>query len=162
MERKIQAEFLYEGFGFPVVLKHVPMVRVRGAWTPDINFNVLSDRLMEALAMKKTRLTGSEIRFFRNARSMTLQQFAHRFGVTHPAVLKWERAGNQPTAMNWATEKDIRLEMLSACARQDPIRFHESYCALEVTPSDRSVRLRLEVGAMLLARGQREATETLR
>jgi hypothetical protein len=40
---------------------------------------------------------------------MTLKEFADRFGVKHPAVVKWERSGDAPTRMAWSTEKDIRL-----------------------------------------------------
>ena len=40
---------------------------------------------------------------------MTLEQFAERFDVTHPAVLKWEKTKSHATGMAWTTEKDIRL-----------------------------------------------------
>ena len=43
---------------------------------------------------------------------MTLQEFAKRFCVSHVAVIKWERANRVATAMNWTTEKDIRLFIL--------------------------------------------------
>lgn len=44
---------------------------------------------------------------------MTLQNFAQRFSVSHPAVLKWEKTASKPTAMTWATEKDLRLHILA-------------------------------------------------
>lgn len=47
---------------------------------------------------------------------MTLVQFAERFDVTHPAVLKWERSGQHATGMSWTTEKDLRLFALSKLA----------------------------------------------
>ena len=40
---------------------------------------------------------------------MTLQDFAARFGVTHPSVMKWEKQADEPTRMSWSTEKDLRL-----------------------------------------------------
>ncbi len=55
----------------------------------------------------------SEIRFIRLFSEMTLEQFAGRFDVSHPAVLKWERAKDQVTGMGWTTEKDIRLFALN-------------------------------------------------
>lgn len=104
--------FAYEGLGFPVHLHNVPMVRIHDVWTPDVDLNRLSSMVLEALAHKPARLTGNEIRFIRLSWRMTLQQFAERFAVSHPAVMKWESAGNESTSMAWATEKDIRLEVI--------------------------------------------------
>jgi hypothetical protein len=89
------------------------MVKVRGVWTPKINYNEFAHVVLRVLAHKESRLTGNEIRFIRTYFKMTLQKFAKRFCVTHVAVLKWEKVKNQPTAMNWTTEKDIRLFVLS-------------------------------------------------
>ena len=36
--RTIRDRWIYRGFGFPVTLLRVPMVRIRGAWTPDVNY----------------------------------------------------------------------------------------------------------------------------
>ncbi len=113
METKIQKEFIDTGLGFPIKLMNVLMTKVRGAWTPKINYNELALAVLHALAYKASRLTGSEIRFVRNQFEMTLQEFAKRFCVTHVAVLKWEKTLNRPTVMNWTTEKDIRLFILS-------------------------------------------------
>lgn len=63
--------------------------------------------------MKPSRLTGSEVHFIRLYSEMTLVQFAERFDVRHPAVLKWERTENHATGMNWTTEKDLRLFALT-------------------------------------------------
>ncbi|KXK07126.1 MAG: hypothetical protein UZ03_NOB001000321 [Nitrospira sp. OLB3] len=116
METAIQKEFIDTGFGFPIHLINVPMVKVRGTWTPHINFNELAHVVLRALPRKASRLTGNEIKFIRTHFEMPLQTFAKRFCVTHVAVLKWEKAKNQPTAMSWTTEKDIRLFVLSKLA----------------------------------------------
>ncbi len=145
LQRKSQGMFVYKGFGFPVALLNVPMVQVRGAWTPDVDFNALSHRLLQALSRKPARLTGREVRFIRHSLSMTLEQFAHRFGVTHPAVIKWESAGNRPTVMAWAVEKDIRLEALRSTSAVLPSGFLKTYLELRDKPTARPVRLRLNV-----------------
>lgn len=116
MEIKIQKRFIDTGFGFPIRLINVPMVKVRGVWTPKINYNALALVVLRALAHKESRLTGAEIKFIRTHFELTLQTFAKRFCVTHVAALKWEKAQNQLTAMNWTTEKDIRLFILSRLA----------------------------------------------
>ncbi len=109
MERKIKRSHVDHGFGFPVKLLNVPMINVRGEWTPAIDYNLLAEMVLKELCEKEGRLTGNEVRFIRQHFEMTLQEFAKRFGVTHPGVLKWEALNNKPTQMNWATEKDIRL-----------------------------------------------------
>ncbi len=113
MERKTQKVFIDEGFGFKVRILNASMVKVRGTWTPDINYNALARVVLHALCHKPGRLTGAEIHFIRQQFNMTLQAFAARFCVTHVAVIKWERSKNKPTAMAWTTEKDLRLFILS-------------------------------------------------
>ncbi len=113
MKKKIQKTYQDHGFGFPVTLLHVPMNEIRGEWVPNVNQKELQERVVEALVLKPSRLSGSEVRFLRLFSEMTLVQFAERFDVTHPAVLKWERSGNHATGMGWTTEKDIRLFALS-------------------------------------------------
>ncbi|MBI4600576.1 MAG: hypothetical protein HY721_01310 [Planctomycetes bacterium] len=143
--RKVQDQFPYEGFGFRLVLLHVPMVHVRGHWTPEVDFNALSRRVLEALAEKPSRLTGAEVRFIRQSMRMTLEGFARRFGVTHPAVLKWEGTRDEPTAMSWAIEKDIRLEVLRSLEGTKPADFVAAYGELSTAPAARPARLRLDL-----------------
>lgn len=109
MEKKIVSRYTDTGLGFPVVLENVPMVKVRGAWTPCVNYAELAREVLGQLVELDGRLTGKQLKFIRLHFELTLQQFAKRFGITHPAVLKWERKANRPTGMNWSTEKDIRL-----------------------------------------------------
>jgi DNA-binding transcriptional regulator YiaG len=124
--RKTERRFVYEGFGFPVVLRNVPMIKVRGAWTPLINYSALARAVLVALAHKPARLTGHEIRFIRQHFEMTLEAFGARLDVSHPAVLKWERAGDKPPAMKWPVEKDLRLFILDALQVR-PADFKELY-----------------------------------
>jgi len=144
MKRKTSVRMVYHGFGFPVILHNVPMVHLRGAWTPDVNYELLQRALLRVLAEKPARLSGGEVRFIRLAAAMTLQEFAKRFGVTHPAVMKWERAGSRTTGMGWSTEKDIRLDMISRLEEQ-PGRFFKIYRELEHQPTQKAVPLALDV-----------------
>jgi len=130
MERKIQKQFVDEGFGFRVRLWNVPMIKVRGAWTPDINYNEFAKVVFLALCHKPARLTGAEVRFIRQQLEMTLQAFADRFCVTHVAVIKWEKTGNKTTSMAWTTEKDLRLFVLSKLVAK-PTEIAKLYAELE-------------------------------
>ncbi len=130
MERKFKKVFVDEGFGFKVRLHNVPMVKVRGTWTPEINYNEFGKVVLLALCHKPARLTGAEVHFIRQQLGMTLQAFAERFCVTHVAVIKWEKTDNKPTPMAWTTEKDLRLFVLSKFAPK-AAEIAELYAQLE-------------------------------
>ena len=144
MERKVQKTFVDNGFGFPVHLVNVPMVKVRGHWTPDIDYNKLAKAVLQAIAHKPSRLTGAEIHFVRQHFGLTLQQFAKRFGVSHVAVIKWEKNLGRVTVMNWATEKDIRLFVLLKLVPLSA-EMISLYTSLEEIPSAKAVRIEVPV-----------------
>ena len=144
METRIQKEFIDHGFGFPVRLRNVPMVKVRREWTPNLNYDHVARAVLQLLAFKASRLSGNEIKFIRTHFEMTLHDFSKRLDVSHVAVLKWERAKNQPTAMNWSTEKDIRLFILSKL-RVKSVMVVELYSKLEAVPNRKPASLDLDV-----------------
>lgn len=143
METKIQKEFIDTGFGFPVRLMNVPMVKVRGAWTPRVDYNELGRLLVDALSHKPTRLTGNEIHFVRSYFEMTLKEFAARFCVTHAGVIKWEKTKDAPTVMNWTTEKDLRLFILTKLGA-GPAKMAKLYAELESLPTRKPVPIHLD------------------
>lgn len=123
------------GFGFPVQLKGVQMRKICGNWVPLVDYSRLSEKVLRILCKKKSSLSGLELKFIRTHFEMNYSQFARRFSVTHSAVLKWEAAKNNATGMNWATEKDIRLFVISklACKSNE---FFDLYKTLEETRND--------------------------
>ena len=60
---KTETRFEYVGLGFPVILQNVPMIEVRGLWTPNIDHNLLQKVVLYALANLPSALTGNHIRF---------------------------------------------------------------------------------------------------
>ena len=72
-KRRIDAEFVDRGFGFPVRLLNVPMVNVRSIWTPDVNYKALAENVLFMLAAKPAKLSGAEIKFIRSYFEMTLK-----------------------------------------------------------------------------------------
>lgn len=125
-------------------LINIPMVKVRGVWTPDIDYNVLAQSVLTNLCAKQGRLTGNEIRFIRLHLEMTLQDLGKRFSVSHAAVIKWEKMKNRPTLMNWSTEKDLRLFVLSKLAPK-PRDFAQLYQNLEAMKERKSHLIQLDV-----------------
>jgi len=106
---KIKKRFVDYGCGFPVVIQDVPLIYVRGVWTPDIDYNELHEKVVRALVHNQEQITGNQIRFIRHFFGLTLMEFGKYFDVSHPAVLKWENAGDDAPAMKWSLERDLRL-----------------------------------------------------
>ena len=130
MKKRIQKRFIDRSLGFPVILFNAPMISVRGQWALDVNLNYYQEAVLERLARKPARLTGSEVRFIRTHFEMTVRRFAERLSIKHPAVIKWERKQDKATRMIWSTEKDIRLFILNELKRR-ATEFHELYQTLE-------------------------------
>jgi hypothetical protein len=120
-KEKIQKRFVDHGCGFPIILRDVPMVRVRGVWTPNIDYDVLHKVVLRTLANSPFRLTGSQIKFIRHYFGLTLVEFGEYFDVSHPAVLKWESAGDTPPSIKWSLERDLRLFIMDRLDEPDKI-----------------------------------------
>ena len=147
MERKIQKTFVDTGFGFPITLLNVPMIKIRGQWTPEIDYNALTKAALLALSEKPVRLAGSEVKFIRLHFEMTLEQFASRFSVSHAAVIKWEKCQDEATKMSWAQEKDLRLFVIYSLLGK-PKKLAELYVELEKEKSSQKRKIKLDIGEL--------------
>jgi len=112
-KRKIQKSFVDYGCGFPVRLVNAPMVFVRGVWTLDIDYNKLHTNILRAMTRKPVPLTGNEIKFIRHYFELTLKEFGENFGVTHVAVMKWEKAGDKSPPYSVSQERDMRTFIMA-------------------------------------------------
>ena len=109
---KVETRFEYGGLGFPVILQNVPMIEVRGIWTPNIDYNLLQKVVLCALANSPSALTGNHIRFIRSWFGLTQAEFGNLFGVTHTAIVKWEKSKDHSAKIMLSTEREIRLHIL--------------------------------------------------
>lgn len=131
METKKVKKFIYEGLGFPVALINVPLVKKREIWTPAIDYNKLQKEVLLALTHKPVSLTGSEIHFIRTYFEMTLETFGKHFGITHVAVLTWEKTGGKPAKINPTTELCVRLFILEKLGMNNQI-FRETFREFDI------------------------------
>lgn len=118
-KQKIEKEFIYHGLGFPIVLRNVPMIELRGIWTPDIDFNILQKVMLLTLAHHPADLTGNQIHFIRVWIGVTQTEFGKLLGVTHAAVAKWEKTKNNPSKMSLSTQRELRLYLLDHLLSKD-------------------------------------------
>lgn len=114
-EKKIET-YVYEDFGFPITLINCPMKKVFGEWVLDINLAKLQMKMLKALIYKPIPLTGSELCFIRKSLELTTTDFGKLVGVSHPAVLKWEK---DQTPLHPTTEIYIRLHVLKVLQAKD-------------------------------------------
>lgn len=108
-ETVIVEKHIDRGLGFPVEIHDAPIVTFGDDKYLDVSPEDIAEAVYKQLPQYEGRLTGNHIRFIRYQSRMTQAQFAERFGVTQPAVIKWEKKGNKPTDMAWSAEKDIRM-----------------------------------------------------
>ena len=118
-KHKIEKEFEYLGLGFPITLKNIPMIEIRGVWTPDIDLNILQKVVVLDLAHRSSELTGNQIRFIRQWLGFTQTEFGKLLGVTHPAVVKWEKSGDKFAKVSLPTQRDLRLLILDQLLMKD-------------------------------------------
>ena len=144
MEKKIEKKYIDNGFGFPVCLHNLPMVKVRNVWTPNIDYNELTRAVAMSLASSKSLLSGNQVKFIRQFFEMTLKEFGERFNVSHPAVMKWESNKNKPSKMDWSTEKDIRMEIVFRIAK-NPKQIGKLFIDLEEKPAQKSDSIDVEL-----------------
>lgn len=109
MTNKIFKKYIYQGFGFPVVLSNIPAKKIRGEWVPFINFVELANHVLSVLCFIKEPLTGNQVFFIRNQIRLTGQQLAELLGVTQAAVSKWEKKKNEVAKIEPAIELCLRF-----------------------------------------------------
>ncbi len=109
MERKKET-FMFNGLGFPIRLIDCPMKKVIGEWVIDINLNALQLSVFKGLIHKSSPLTGKEMRFMRKFMDLTTEDLGKMVGVTHAAVVKWEK---EQSKMSLVQEIYIRMRFSS-------------------------------------------------
>lgn len=113
MTIKVCDKYIDRSLGFPVKLLDVPMRKIRGEWVVDIDPNRFEQAVLWRLVNKAGALTGNEIRFIRHWMELTMSEFGKELGVTHAAVVKWEKQANSPTNMALGTDFLVRFKLLA-------------------------------------------------
>lgn len=111
-------------------MHNVSLVEVQDEWIVDIDYTSLAKSVLIFLVRQPNPLTGNEIRFIRYYFDLTLRDFAQRFGVKHPTVLKWEQKNDLSAGITWGIEKDIRLFILDKLCPSNK-DFREGYRAIK-------------------------------
>ncbi len=117
---------IYKGLGFPITLIEAPIRKIAGEEVLDIDMNKLQITVLKLLIFKTTPLTGEQLHFIRKFFGMSTTEFAKKFGVTHPTILKWEKNQN---LINPTTDCYIRLWVLQQIQEDDLRRLYAEVTA---------------------------------
>ena len=110
---KVKQDVKFNGLGFPVKLINWPHIEIDGQLEPDINYELLADRVFASLPEKPSQLTGAEIKFIRYKMEMTQAAFAKWLRtVDTSTITKWEAKDLKPTGMGADTEYALRLRLI--------------------------------------------------
>ena len=148
MNKKIKT-FIYEGLGFPIRLINAPLKKVCGEWTFDFSMGTFQKAVLNMLAIKSSPITGPELRFIIDYFEMSYRDFSKIFGVSHVAVVKWEK---EKSRMNPSTEIYLRLYILNYLKVTDK-EFRKLYLKInpEILADSERENIPLEIDADKIA-----------
>lgn len=133
MKKKLMKSYIYKGFGFPVTLHNVQMIKINNEDAPKIDIRALSDKVIKSFILQQEKLTGNQIKFIRTYFSMSLREFSKVINESHTAVQKWEKFKNKPTNMDPNIERGIRLyiyDKIFVKSQSDKSKFYNKYHAI--------------------------------
>ena len=122
MKNKKTDSFIYKGLGFPIKLINVPMTKILGEWVMDIDMNKFQLFIFHGLIHKPSRLTGCELKFLRKFLEMTTQDLGKKLGVTHPAILKWEK---ETAKMSLTQEIYLRMQFSEYLDHKEVLKIYK-------------------------------------
>jgi len=105
-------ELVYEGLGFPIIIKNANVIEFRGEILPKVNHAELEEKVFEILVEQKQKMTGSQMQFVRGFMKKSQKEFAKDLGFSsHTTISSWEKMGNKATGMSSSVELAVRLLM---------------------------------------------------
>lgn len=135
-------EIIYNGLGFPIILKVTKTKNFRGEILPDINHRELEDLVFKSLLFAKANLSGSQLAFVRGYMQKSQQDFASLLGLkSHATISGWENKNLAASGMPLATELVIRMLMADFIHEDGFSAKFKEYLLVKGTPE----KLRLKV-----------------
>lgn len=95
-------------YGFDVSIADPAYQKVGRVMVPWFDEHRLSAAVARRLVAARGRFTGAHVYFVRHNLGLTQAELAELLGVTHPAVVRWEKLRNEPTRMNRCNEIVLR------------------------------------------------------
>jgi transcriptional regulator with XRE-family HTH domain len=105
---------------------NAPLKKVCGEWALDFSMADFQKAVLNRIARKSSPIRGAELRFIIDYFEMSYREFAKICGVSHPAIVKWEK---ETAKMSPSTETYIRLYILDHLNISDK-EFRKLYLAI--------------------------------
>lgn len=132
MKKKILPKFIFEGFGFPIVLKDVIIEKVGEDEFPEINYNELKIKTVKALIITSKALTGAQLQFFRKFVDQSLREFADHIEVSHAQIKNWEDRPEELTGLTQNQERKIKNLVLNFLLSQEQKFYYDRLLTQEI------------------------------
>lgn len=145
-KQKMLKRVEFKALGFPIILRNVPQLKMRGEWVMDIDYNALQKTVLILLCHKQKPLTGNEIAFIRAYFSLSAAEFGTEFGVSGEAVQKWEKSGNRYSKIEPAIDLCIRFLAFEKlhCKEKSFQRLRETVRIQELAKLQKKSSVRME------------------
>ena len=112
MKKKIIDKYIFEGFGFPVILHNVVVGKFEEEY-PEINYKELELKTVQSLIASSIALTGNQLRFLRKFMKKSLRDIANDIEVSHAQIKNWEDKMKEVTGMNHNLERRFKNLVLT-------------------------------------------------
>ncbi len=119
MKKKIIAEFIFEGFGFPVILRNVSVDKYDGEDFPEIDYFELTQQTVRALIMSSTAINGAQLQFLRKYTKKSLRDLGEELKVSHAQIKIWEDRNSEFTGLTHIQERMFKSHVLSFLLSQE-------------------------------------------
>lgn len=113
MEKKIMKEYIFEGFGFPVVLHNVQIDNFEGEEYPELDYKELEFKTVQSLIASPRALTGNQLKFLRKFMKRSLRDIASDIEVSHAQIKNWEDRAKDSTGMGADVERRFKNFVLT-------------------------------------------------
>jgi len=138
---KIEAKYIFSGFGFDVLLTNVIVREIHGEEYLDFNMNHLELLTAKALLRAHERLNGFHLKFLRTFLKVSYDNLAENVGVPSSTLRSWENRGGETTGFTLDQEKAFRIFALNKILDSERCKFDRdlifaSYSEPKVGPLD--------------------------
>jgi DNA-binding transcriptional regulator YiaG len=130
-------KLIYNGLGFPIILKGVKTFQFRGEVLPKINHRAFEDMIFKALLRYPAHFSGAHLSFVRGYMKLSQKKFASMLGLsTHATISAWEGKKKHATGMPATTEVVIRLIMADFVGNVTFASHFREFLEINAPPSD--------------------------
>ncbi|MBS0655149.1 MAG: hypothetical protein JSR46_05190 [Verrucomicrobia bacterium] len=135
-------KLIYNGLGFPIVLRGVQTFEFRGEVLPKINHREFEDMVFKALLRYPARFSGAHLSFVRGYMQLSQKKFASMLGLsTHATVSGWEGKKHLATGMPVTAEVVIRLIMADFIGDGTFASHFREFLEIDALPSDLEMKV---------------------